>query len=100
MSGNASQHIWVEDAAHDRGGYWVRAQGTSNGAAHVTSPALIFKTENTGTYTYYGEAVPGSADGDAVWQLSRKTNADGTILYKSAGAFSNTWTDRASGTYA
>ena len=34
MSGNASNHIWVEDSTHERGGYWVRQQGTTSGAAH------------------------------------------------------------------
>ncbi len=56
------------------------------------------KEDNTGTYIYTGFADSGSADGDAVWAIMRLTIADGTLLWKQ-GAFSNTWTARASGTY-
>ena len=36
MSGNVSNHIWVEDATKALGGYWVREKGTADGAALVS----------------------------------------------------------------
>lgn len=59
---------------------------------------LIKKYENTGTYIYTAFADSGSAEADRAWAIMRETISDGTILWKQ-GAFSNTWTDRASGTY-
>lgn len=64
----------------------------------VAVPMLIKKYENTGTYIYTGFADTGTAVGTAAWLIMRETIADGTILWKQ-GAFSNTWTARASGTY-
>ena len=62
--------------------------------------ALIFKTASAGGYTYYGEAYPGSADAGATWRISRKTDADSTILYANGGKFTATWDNRASETYS
>ena len=36
MSGNVSNHVWVENATKPLGGYWVREKGTANGAALVS----------------------------------------------------------------
>lgn len=35
MSGNVTNHVWVEDSTHERGGYWTRAQGNSAGSSTV-----------------------------------------------------------------
>jgi hypothetical protein len=59
---------------------------------------LIKKYENTGTYIYTAFADSGAEEDDFAWAIMRETIADGTILWKQ-GAFSNTWTARASGTY-
>lgn len=64
----------------------------------VQMAQLIIQEDNTGTYIYTGYADSGSADGDSVWAISRETIASGAVLWKT-GAFSNTWTARASGTY-
>ncbi len=61
---------------------------------------LIFKTEVGATYTYYGEAYPGSSVAGATWRISRKTNADSTILYANGGKFTATWNNRASESYS
>lgn len=37
MSGNVSNHIWVEDSTKPLGGYWARARGLSTGAALVST---------------------------------------------------------------
>ena len=37
MSGNVSNHVWVEDSSRPLGGYWVRERGTANGAALVST---------------------------------------------------------------
>ena len=58
----------------------------------------IVKKENTGTYLYIGFADSGAGDSDAVHAICRKTLATGIVLWKTGG-YSNTWTDRASGTY-
>lgn len=74
-------------------------QGT-NGAAHSVDGALLFRKEDTGTYTYLGDATPGTATSTAKWRIARVTNADSTILYANAGAFTATWDNRATETYS
>ena len=59
---------------------------------------LIKNYENTGTYIYTAFADSGSEDSDLAWAIMRETIATGAIRWKQ-GAFSNTWTARASGTY-
>ena len=67
-------------------GVMERMKGT-NGAAHVTNPALTYVTYSDATYTYYCEAPVGTARSTAAWQVSRKTNATGDIVYAGTGAF-------------
>jgi hypothetical protein len=55
---------------------------------------------SSATYTYFGEAVPGSVTSAAVWQLSQMTKATGDIYYAAAGAFSQIWDNRTSVIYA
>jgi len=62
--------------------------------------SLIFMTENTGTVTYFGEAVPGTATSSAKWRIAEMTNATKTILYANGGTFTAVWDDRAAETYA
>jgi len=40
-----------------------------------------FVTYANATYAYYCESIGGSAKTDSVWQVSRKTLADGTVTY-------------------
>ena len=37
MSGNVSNHVWVEDATKPLGGYWKRAKGTIYGTTMVST---------------------------------------------------------------
>lgn len=67
----------------------------------MMSAALTVRVDEGATYTYIGSAAPGSADGDAVWQIKRLTNADTTVLWADGDAnFDNVWTNRGSLTYA
>ena len=64
----------------------------TDGAAHVTTvssaaSALTYVTYSDATYTYYCEAVVGTARSTALWQVSRKTNSTGDIVYAGTGAF-------------
>lgn len=74
--------------------------------AEVKSPSgrtievLISKTEAAGTYTYFGNADPGTATSAAGWSISRLTVATNDILVAAGGAFSQIWDNRASLSYA
>lgn len=53
------------------------------------------------TYTYIGEAVPGTATSAASWRIKRLTNADNTIVWAGGDSnFNNVWDDRASEAYS
>jgi len=68
---------------------------------HMLSGALALKFDEGATYTYIGEALPGSLVGDAVWRVKRLTNADTTILWADGdSSFDNVWNDRASLVYS
>lgn len=63
--------------------------------------ALAFRKDDTGTYLYLGEAVPGTATSAAGWRISRVTNADSTIVWADGdGSFDNIWDNRASLSYS
>lgn len=64
------------------------------------SDLKILKKDNTGTYTYIGEAYPGAATSLNVWSILRITNSDTTILYADKGKFTQVWDNRASLSYA
>lgn len=66
----------------------------------VSQNKHILKQDAGATYTYYGEANPGTATSAAKWSIMRKTNADNTILYADGGHYSQVWDDRASLSYA
>lgn len=73
----------------------------TTGAAPTRSAAYAFKKDDTGTYTYIGEAAPGSATSAAVWRIQRITNADSTIEWADGdGDFNNVWDNRASLSYS
>jgi hypothetical protein len=61
----------------------------------VVGPPLNYITYSDATYTYYCEGPPGptAARSTAVWQVSRKTNATGDIIYAGTGAFAHAATD-------
>ena len=67
-------------------------------------PKYILKLDDAGSgVTYVGEAVPGTADGDAAWRIKKLTEATGdlTLLWADGDEdFDNVWTDRASLSYS
>ena len=100
MSGNVSNHVWVEDATKPLGGYWVREKGTAEGAALVSeSTSGIRLIDDTGTYVYMGSAPSGSATSASVWKIRRITSATGDS-YPVSGEALAAWDDRATETYA
>lgn len=63
--------------------------------------SLTIRLDEGATYTYVGEAVPGTAHAAASWRVKRITNADTTVLFADGNAnFDNIWNDRATLTYA
>ena len=62
----------------------------------------IMQVDNTSsaTYTYIGEAEPGSLGTAAVWRIMQVTNANGSIAYADSGNFSQVWNNRTGLTYA
>lgn len=48
---------------------------------------LTYVTYSDATYTYYCEAAVGTARSTSGWQVSRKTNATGDIVWAGTGAF-------------
>ena len=66
----------------------------------VSHSIHILRQDAGATYTYYGEANPGTATSAAKWSIMRKTNADNTMLYADGGQFNQVWDDRASLSYA
>lgn len=59
------------------------------------------KYDEGATYTYIGEASPGTATSAALWRIKRLTNADNTIVWIDGNSsFDNVWDDRASGVYS
>lgn len=63
---------------------------------------LAFRKDDTSsaTYTYFGEASPGTAEADDEWRISRMTNSTKSILWAGGGKFVNVWNDRASLSYS
>lgn len=53
------------------------------------------------TYTYVGEAVPGTLDAAASWRIKRITNASGSIVWADGNSSSdNIWNNRAALAYS
>ena len=56
--------------------------------------------EDTGTYMYVGEAVPGSSESSTVWRIKRYVNTTLSGTYADGVAtFTKSWTNRATYTY-
>lgn len=67
---------------------------------HGDSPPYTTKIDDTGTYKYVGEAIPGTATSSARWRIMRVTNATGNIDWAAHGDFRSVWDDRASLSYS
>jgi hypothetical protein len=71
------------------------------GTVSTSSGEYAIRIDEGATYTYFGFANPGSAEGDAVWKIKRLTNASDTIVFADGDSdFDNSWTARASLTYS
>lgn len=59
------------------------------------------RVDEQATYTYVGEAIPGTPETSPRWRITRITNADATALWADGNALSdNVWTNRASLSYS
>jgi len=59
------------------------------------------KIDTGATYTYIGNAVPGTATSASTWKIKRVTNATGNVDWAdSVTTFTKKWDDRATYTYA
>lgn len=80
----------------------VNPDGSNIGsAAGGTTYKVKFDTSTTGI-AYIGKAAIGTSTGAASWHIAKvdsTSTSDGTITYAAAGAFTATWTNRASETY-
>lgn len=65
------------------------------------SPVYVTKIDDTtsATYTYIGEAVPGTGTDASKWRVQRITNASGNIDWARGGSFNQIWDDRTSLVY-
>ena len=70
-----------------------------NGATVTEEPTYSLNVDDTGTYTYLGEASPGSLSSVGRWRISRVTNSSGSIAYASGARFDQIWDNRASISY-
>lgn len=70
-------------------------------ATTASSPESV-RIDDTGTYTYFGYAPVASAEGDAVWKISRLSAANPQALVWADGDanYDNIWTNRASLSYS
>lgn len=78
-------------------GEWRRydANGETSGQ-YFTS-----RLDQGATYTYIGQADPGTLESESAWQIKRMTNSNNTILFADGNAnFDNVWTNRASLSYS
>ena len=61
----------------------------------IGTDPLSFVTYAGGGYTYYCEALVGTARSTAKWRVSRKTDSTGDIIYAGGGSFEHAATDLA-----
>lgn len=67
---------------------------------YIGPPSLDLQVDDTGTYTYLGNATPGTATSAASWRIKRVTNATGVITHADgSSSFIKVWDDRASYSY-
>lgn len=73
----------------------------SAGNIGTSSAGLALRLDEGATYTYIGEAQPGTSDAAASWRIKRMTNADSTIVWADGNAsFDNIWNNRAALAYS
>lgn len=66
----------------------------------TNSLSYDLQVDDTGTYTYLGNASPGTATSASSWRIKRVVNATGVITHADGSSnFNKTWDDRASYSY-
>ena len=60
---------------------------------NVSAYKVLF--DDTGDYTYIGNAVPGTLTSATLWQIRRITSADGSVMWADGDIkFDNEWDER------
>lgn len=78
----------------------TQARLDSLGSLTTSSPSLDLQVDDTGTYTYLGNATPGTATSASSWRIKRVTNASGVITHADGSSlFNKSWDSRAGYTY-
>lgn len=66
----------------------------------ITNASYDLQVDDTGTYTYLGNALPGTATSASTWRIKRVVNATGVITHADGTAnFNKTWDSRAGYSY-
>lgn len=72
-----------------------------SGSLPVSSTAYSVRYDEGATYTYIGEALPGTLEAASTWRIKRLTIADNTILWADGdSSFDNQWSGRAGLSYS
>jgi len=67
----------------------------------TSNQEYAIRQDEDATHRWTGLATPGSATSAAVWQISRETIADGTVLWADGDSnFNNIWNDHLTLTYS
>ena len=73
---------------------------TNPDGTDVSSVSYDLQVDDTGTYTYLGNATPGTLTSEASWRIKRVTNATGVITHADGSSlFNKEWDERASYSY-
>lgn len=92
------QHVNVDNVALPTG---AATEATLQAVADSIAPEIYtLRYDEGATYTYIGEAAPGTATSAASWRIKRLTNADNTIIWADGDTNQdNIYDNRASLTY-
>lgn len=72
-----------------------------SGSLPVSSYAYAMQLDEGATYTYAGEALPGTATSSVGWRIKRLTNATNALVWADGDSnFDNVWDSRASLSYS
>lgn len=78
----------------------VDVDGDGVGDTSLWEPEYSLRVAEGATYTYIGEANPGSSEGALVWRIKRMTNADTTIVWaEGTSDFDKIWNNHLSYSY-
>lgn len=82
-------------------GALYRLQANPDGTLVSNSSSYALRYDEGATYTYIGEAAPGTSEGAVLWRIKRLTNSNNTITWADGtSAFTKEWDERASYSYS